>query len=122
MPFTLSHSFFSVLFECCAFIHIATASQVLKKHEDEFFKVVDAKLNLHFLKRKNVITEDLKTQIESSNSANAKEILFEHLKCHADVAALRMYFEMAEAADGFPNMQKLGKKVLNDLPPEGLLG
>ena len=122
MPFTLSHSFFSVLFECCAFIHIATASQVLTKHEDEFFAVVNAKLNLHFLKRKNVITEDLKTQIESSNSANAKEILFEHLKCNADLAALKVYCEMAKAADGFPNMQTLGKKVLNDLLPEGLLG
>ena len=95
---------------------------MLKKHEDEFFQVVDAKLNLRFLKRKNVITEDLETQIESSNSANAREILFEHLNRNADVAALRVYCEMAKAADGFPNMQKLGQKMLSDLPPEGLLG
>ena len=95
---------------------------MLKKHEDKFFEVVNAKLNLHFLKRKNVIMEDLKTQIESSNSTNAKKILFEHLTCNADVAALRVYCEMAKTADGFPNMQKHGKKVLNDLLPEGLLG
>ena len=84
--------------------------------------MVHAKLNLRKLKRKKVITENLIAQIESSDNENAKEVLFEHLKCHADVAALREYCKMITAADAFPNMQKLGEKMLNELPPEGLLG
>ena len=39
---------------------------------------------------------------------------------NADVAALRMYCKMAIDIDGLPNMQKLGRKMLNDLPPEGV--
>ena len=83
--------------------------------------MVDAKLNLLWLKRKKVITEDLIPKIENSNHANAKEILFDHLMRNADVAALRMYCKMAiDHTDGLPNMQKLGRKMLNDLPPEGV--
>ena len=64
-----------------------------------------------------MITEDLIPKIENSNHANAKEILFEHLMRNADVAALRMYCKMAIDVDGLPNMQKLGRKMLNDLGP-----
>ena len=39
---------------------------------------------------------------------------------HADVGGLRMYCNMAKDADGLPNMQKLGRNRLNDLPPEGV--
>ena len=60
-------------------------------------------------------------QIESSDNKNAKEVLFHHLHRNADVAALREYCKMAVAADGFPNMQQLGEKMLSELPPEGVL-
>ena len=83
--------------------------------------MVDAKLNLLRLKRKKVITESLVTKIESTDSANARELLYDHLYCNADVGALREYCKMAIAAEGVPKMQKLGKKVLNELPPEGVL-
>ena len=97
------------------------ASQVLKKHEDEFFDVVDPKLNLLWLKRKEVISEGLISKIKTANTRDAKEILFEHLHRNADVAALREYCKMAMAADGFPKMQKLGEKMQNELALEGLL-
>ena len=38
--------------------------------------MVDAKLCLFLLLRKNVITENFKVQIESSDNENAKEIYF----------------------------------------------
>ena len=83
--------------------------------------MVDAKIDLFWLLRKKVITESLKVQIESSDNRNAKEMLFHHLQCNADVAALREYCKMAVAADGFPNMQQLGEKMLSELQPEGVL-
>ena len=67
-----------------------------------------------------MITEDLISKIEYSNHSNTKESLFEHLMRHADVGGLRIYCNMAKDTDGLPNMQKLGRNRLNDLPPEGV--
>ena len=83
--------------------------------------MVDAKLHLLRLKRKKVITESLVTKIESADSANARELLYDHLYHNADVGALREYCKMAIAADAVPKMQKLGEKMLSELPPEGVL-
>ena len=83
--------------------------------------MVDAKLNLLRLKRKKVITESLVTEIKSADSANARELLYDHLYRNADVRALREYCKMAVAADAVPKMQKLGEKMLSELPPEGVL-
>ena len=102
-------------------LSLGAASQILEKHEKEFFEVVDAKINLLTLKRKKVITESLVTEIKSADSANARELLYDHLYHHADVGALREYCKMAEAADALPKMQKLGEKMLSELPPEGVL-
>ena len=96
--------------------------QVLERYEDEFFEVVNAKkLNLLKLKRKKVITADLISKIESADDENAKEILFDHLKCNADMANLREYCEVVIAADGYPKMQQLGEKMLSELPTKCLL-
>ena len=102
-------------------LSLGAASQILEKHEKEFFEVVDAKINLLTLKRKKVITESLVTEIKSADSANARELLYDHLYHNADVGALREYCKMAEAADALPKMQKLGEKMLSELPPEGVL-
>ena len=83
--------------------------------------MVNPKLNLLWLKRKEVISEGLISKIETADTRDAKEILFEHLHRNADVAALREYCKMAMAADGFPRMQKLGEKIQNELTLEGLL-
>ena len=102
-------------------VSLGAASHVLKKHEEEFFAVVNPTLSLHLLKRKEVISGELISMIKNANTEDAKHILFEHLHCNADVAALREYCEMAMAARGFPKMQKLGEKMLNELALEGLL-
>ena len=107
----------SVVFELAS---LDPASQVLEKHEDEFFEAVDAKLKLRWLKRKKVISASLVTNIESSDSERAKELLFEHLHLNANVVTLREYCNMLRGADAFPKMQTIGQKMLNDLPPEGL--
>ena len=103
------------------FVPLSAVSQVLEKYENEFFKVVDAKINLLRLKRKKVITEGLISKIENADGENAKEILFDHLKSNADMASLKEYCKVVIAADGYPKMQELGQKMLSELPPDGLL-
>ena len=90
-------------------------SEFLKKHETEFFKVVNPKLSLLRLIRKGVITEDVKSSIDACNTEDGQEILFGHLMRHADVDSLMKYCEVAIAADGYPNMQALGRKMKEEL-------
>ena len=83
---------------------------------------MDAKFYLLELNRKEVIPDSLVTEIKNADDGTAREILFKHLHCHADVATLREYCRITISKDGYPKMQALGKKMLHDLPPEGLLG
>ena len=82
---------------------------------------MDAKFNLLELKRKEVIPDGLVTKIDNADDRTARELLFEHLHCYADVAKLREYCRITISKDGYPKMQALGKKMLHDLSPEGLL-
>ena len=103
-------------------ISFNAASGVLKKYEEKFFAVVDAKYNLLRLKRKNIISDSIIMKIDNSDKEEAKEVLFAHLQENADVAALREYCRMIIAAEGYPKMRELGNAMLRELPPEGLLG
>ena len=89
--------------------------EFLKKHETEFFTVVDPRLNLLKLIRKGVITENVKSSIDTSNNKDAQEILYHHLTHYANVDTLREYCEVAIAADGLPRMQALGRKMKEEL-------
>ena len=89
--------------------------------EDEFLNVVNAKQSLLKLKRKGVISTDVKASIKSANDEDAKYLLFEHLEKNATADALREYCKVAIAADGFPRMQELGRKMMEALPLEGWL-
>ena len=95
-----------------------SALQFLKTYEDEFFGVVNAKQSLLRLKREGVNSPDVKTSIEDANEENAKYLLFEHLEKNATADTLREYCKVAIAANGFPRMQELGRKMLNALLPE----
>ena len=111
---------------CWTFLHNAAApfsvSEFLKKHETEFFEVVNPKLSLLTLIRKGVITEDVESSIiKTSNTKDAQEILHRHLTHHANVDTLRMYCEVAIDAHGFPNMQALGSRMKEELPQRGWL-
>ena len=90
--------------------------EILKKHETEFFSVVNARLSLRRLKRLGVITEDVMSLINAAtNEEDAQEILYEHLMCHADTDNLTNYCEVVIAAEGFPRMQSLGRKMKEEL-------
>ena len=96
-----------------------SALQFLKAYEDEFAEVVHAKQSLLKLKHKGVISPDVKTSIDGANEEDAKYLLFEHFEKNATVDSLREYCKVAIAADGYPRMQKLGRKMMETLPPEG---
>ena len=66
------------------------APPVLRKYEDEFFKVVDAKVNLHLLRHKLVVSESVVHQITAADTIDAKEILYDHLNNYATVDTLSL--------------------------------
>ena len=96
-----------------------SASEFLLKHETEFFEVVNPRLSLLRLVRKGVITEDVKSDINTSNTKDAREVLYHHLAHHANVDTLREYCEVAIDAEGYPKMQSLGRKMMKELPQGG---
>ena len=104
----------SVLFAVAPF----SVTVFLEKHEDDFFKYVNPKQSLRRLKRKGVITEDVKSSIERSNTEDALEDLYEHLKFHGNLHTLKEFCKMAIDAEGLPNMQALGRKMMEELPTE----
>ena len=98
-----------------------SVSEFLRKHETEFFSVIDARLSLLRLRRKGVITQDVETRINAATNEDAQEILYDHLTRNANVDALKEYCEVAIAAKGHPNMQALGRKMKGELR-QGRLG
>ena len=110
----------------CSFVGLTAATQFsvsefLKKYETEFFEVVDPRLSLLRLIRKGVITKDVKSDINTSNTADAREVLYHHLAHHANVDTLREYLRVAIVADGYPKMQSLGRKMMEELEQGGWL-
>ena len=96
-----------------------SVSEFLKKHETEFFEVIDPRLSLLRLVRKGVITEYVKSSIDTSNTKDAREVLYHHLTHHATVDTLREYCEVAIDADGLPKMQSLGGKMMEEMEQAG---
>ena len=90
-------------------------TEILKKHETEFFSVVDARLSLRKLNRLQVITQDIMALINAATNDDAQEILYEHLTDRADMDSLLKYCEVIIAAEGYPRMQSLGMKMKEDL-------
>ncbi len=110
----------------CSFVGLTaasefSASEFLKKHETEFFEVVDPRLSLPMLLRKGVITEDVRLSIYTSNTDDAREVLYHHLAHHANVDTLKEYLRVAIAADGYPKMQSLGRMIMEELDQGGWL-
>ena len=108
----------------CSFVGLTaaiqfSASKFLKKHETKFFEVVDPRLSLFRLVRKGVITEDVKSDITTSNTKDAREVLYHHLAHHANVDTLKEYCEVAIDAEGYPKMRSLGRKMMEELKQGG---
>ena len=104
----------------CSFVGLTaatqfSASEFLKKYETDFFEVVNPRLSLLRLVRKGVITEDVKSDINTSNADDAREVLYHPLAHHANVDTLEEYLRVAIAAEGYPKMQSLGRKMMEEL-------
>ena len=106
------------LFLCHA-AWLSSVPEVLEEYEDEFFQVVHAKYNLLKLVRKNVITQEIASRISAANDDEGREILYDHLKHHGSVHTLREFCEVAIAANGYPNMQQLAERMVQELSRHG---
>ena len=111
-------------YTACSFVGLTaatqfSASEFLKKYETEFFEVVDPRLSLLRLVRKGVITEDVKSNVNTSNTKDAREVLYHHLAHHANMDNLKEYCEVAIDAEGYPKMQSLGRKMMEELEQGG---
>ena len=111
-------------YTACSFVGLTaatqfSASEFLKKYETKFFEVVDPRLSLFRLVRKGIITEDVKSDINTPNTKDAREVLYHHLAHHANVDTLREYCEVAIDAEGYPKMQSLGRKMMEELEQGG---
>ena len=108
----------------CSFVGLTAATQFsaskfLKKYETEFFEVVDPRLSLLRLVRKGVITDDVKSDINTSNTDDAREVLYHHLTHHSNVDTLKEYLRVAIVAEGYPKMQSLGRTMMEELEQGG---
>ena len=108
----------------CSFVGLTaatqfSASEFLKKYETQFFEVVNPRLSLLRLVRKGVITEDVKSDINTPSTKDACEVLYHHLAHHANVDTLKEYCEVAIDAEGYPKMQSLGRKMIEELQQGG---
>ena len=101
-----------------------TAAQFLRTYEEEFIVVVNAKQTLVELTHEGVISEDVKATIESAEDEDANFELLEHLNAtekNATLKTLRAFCDVASAADRYPEMQELARRMMEALPPEGWL-
>ena len=104
----------------CSFVGLTASTQFsvsefLKKYETEFFEVINPRLSLIRLVCKGVITEGVRSNIVTSNTDDAHEVLYHHLAHHANVDTLEEYLRVAIVADGYPKMQSLGRKMMEEL-------
>ena len=110
----------------CSFVGLPAATQFsvsefLQKYETEFFEVVDPRLSLLRLVRKGVITVNVKSDINASNTKDAREVLYHHLAHHATLDTLEEYLRVVIVADGYPKMQSLGRTMMKELEQGGWL-
>ena len=83
-------------------------------------EVVKPKHGLLTLLRKKVINEEVQGDINDARTGQAaKEILFKHLHDDGSVPNLKIYCAEIIKADGYPRMQDLGRKMLNELEQGG---
>ena len=114
----MSHGTFTSTFPLSA-VSPFSVLRFLKRYEDDFLEVVNPRLSLFELEHKDVISADVRTNIESANDEDAKYILLRHLQKNATVDTLRVYCDVAIAANGYSRMQDLGRKMMDALPPGG---
>ena len=95
--------------------HTIFSIRISQEIQDRFFEVVDPRLSLLRLIHKGIITEDVKSHINTSNAKDACEVLY----YHANVDTLREYCKVAIDAKGYPKMQSLGRKMMEELEQGG---
>ena len=91
---------------------------IVEKYKNQFSHVA-AHAIVRKLEIKNVIPNRVSNEIESSAPEDASDISFLHLRSHSSPETLHKLCDVMINMGGYPNMNKLGRTMKEDLPSVG---
>ena len=89
--------------------------QFMEKFEDRFLQFVDSHAVSNMLLLKAVIPSNLSHQLQNVDSTTGTQLLFLHLRSHADRDSLLKLCNVMINLTGYPNMSSLGRDMKRDL-------
>ena len=92
---------------------------IIEKYKDRFLACIDARAIARRLEMKEVIPNRLSFRIENSAPEDANDLLFLHLQSHSSLVNLHKLCDVMTSMSGYPNMNKLGSTMKEDLPSVG---
>jgi hypothetical protein len=87
----------------------------MSKFSKEFLRDVDSSAIVCRLEIERVIPEDLAYTMKNSCTSKGNEVLLLHLQKHADPQSVRQLCAAMIDKDGYGNMQKLGRSMMDEL-------
>ena len=87
----------------------------METYEDRFLQFVDSHAISNMLLVKGVIPYNLSHQLQSVDSTTGTQLLFLHLRSHADRDSLLKLCNVMINLTGYPNMSSLGRDMKRDL-------
>ena len=89
--------------------------QFMENYEDRFLQCVDSHAISNMLLVKQVIPSNLSHQLQNVDSTTGTQLLFLHLRSHADRDSLLQLCNVMINLTGYPNMSSLGRDMKRDL-------
>ena len=89
--------------------------EILKTYKNDFLAHVNPTFDICRLSSNGVISADVERTITKATNEEAKKIMYKYLVEHANLHRLRQWCDWAKGADGYSEMQNLGKKMGKEL-------
>ena len=89
--------------------------QFMEKYKDRFVQSVDSRAIIYRLLMEGIIPPYLSHQLENVDSTTGTQLLFLHLRSHADRDSLLKLCNVMIDLTGYPNMSSLGRDMKRDL-------
>ena len=89
--------------------------QFMEKYKDRFLQCVDSCAIAIRLSVEGVISSDLFYRLENVDSTTGAQLMFLHLRSHADRDSLLKLCNVMINLRGYPNMSSLGRDMKRDL-------
>ena len=95
------------------------SSAIVEKYKDRFLSCIDAHAIVSRLSIEEVIPDTVSYKIENSAPSVANEVLYLHLQSHSSQETLRKLCDVMSNMRGYPNMNKLGRAMKEDITVVG---